>query len=104
MGRTLGSLHQAHVTAAAHAQGNVVAFLGDSITKRWVENTHLSGQTGITQWEQWFGRWIPLNLGIGGDRIQDAGWRLQHGLLSSPSLNVHTLHCCYTDATMLIHC
>lgn len=37
--------------------------------------------------------WAPLNLGIGGDRVQDLGWRLQHRLLapSSARLGAGTL-------------
>jgi hypothetical protein len=32
-------------------------------------------------WREHFEQWAPLNLAIGGDRVQDVGWRLQNGLL-----------------------
>jgi hypothetical protein len=41
------AVHQVHIAAAAHAQKSVGAFVGDSITKRWVEER--GSQTGITQ-------------------------------------------------------
>jgi platelet-activating factor acetylhydrolase IB subunit beta/gamma len=46
-------------------------FLGDSITRRWVDNLHL--------WDQYFGHYQPANFGVGGDAAQNLLWRVQNG-------------------------
>jgi platelet-activating factor acetylhydrolase IB subunit beta/gamma len=46
-------------------------FLGDSITRRWVENYHL--------WEHFLGQYQPANFGVGGDMAQNLLWRVQNG-------------------------
>jgi lysophospholipase L1-like esterase len=51
-----------------------VVFLGDSITDGW------RGAGKI--WDAEFGKFNPLNLGIGGDRTQHVLWRIQHDELS----------------------
>src|SRR5262245_34476874 len=51
-----------------------VVFLGDSITDGW-----RSGGGKIFETE--FGKFNPINLGIGGDRTQHVLWRIQHGEL-----------------------
>jgi lysophospholipase L1-like esterase len=47
-----------------------VVFLGDSITDGWGGNKAI--------WDAEFGKFNPLNLGIGGDRTQHVLWRIQH--------------------------
>ncbi|MBN1428197.1 MAG: GDSL family lipase [Anaerolineae bacterium] len=48
-----------------------VLFLGDSITRRWVEAPEL--------WEHYFGDYQPANFGVGGDAIQNLLWRILNG-------------------------
>ena len=51
-----------------------LAFVGDSITQGW-ENE------GRPVWERHFAAYNPVDLGFGGDRTENALWRLQHGEL-----------------------
>ncbi|MBN1887586.1 MAG: hypothetical protein JW850_06335 [Thermoflexales bacterium] len=46
-------------------------FLGDSITRRWVDVPGL--------WNHYFARYRPANFGVGGDVTQSLLWRVQHG-------------------------
>ncbi len=48
-----------------------LVFLGDSITRRWVENLEL--------WNKFFQRHDPVNLGVGSDATQNVIWRIQNG-------------------------
>ena len=48
-------------------------FLGDSITRRWVDHLHL--------WNYYFGHYQPANFGVGGDAAQNLLWRVQNGEL-----------------------
>ena len=82
------ALHKQHIGEATRATAvNRVAFLGDSITEGWWRSGFSGRVPSVAQpqcasiWKAHFGRWSPLNLAIGGDRAQDLGWRLQHGLL-----------------------
>lgn len=62
--------------AAARAGGHRVLFLGDSITQQW----------GTVGKQVFAAVWQPrgvLNCGIGGDRVQNVLWRLDHGLLAA---------------------
>ena len=83
------ALHQSQVAAAEAAHSTVVAFLGDSITEGWLRSGFSGRAPSVAQpkceahWKRAFDQWHPLNLAIGGDRAQDLGWRLQHGLLPS---------------------
>ena len=85
-------LHDSHVQQAHRARGTRLVFLGDSITEGWLRTGFSARAASIAQpaceaiWRRAFGRWRPLNFGIGGDRVQDLGWRLQHGLLAAPQL------------------
>jgi beta-glucosidase len=47
-----------------------VAFVGDSITARWGNGEN---------WQKHWGKYRAVNMGIGGDRTQNALWRLQNG-------------------------
>jgi lysophospholipase L1-like esterase len=46
-------------------------FVGDSITHFWEKFPE--------QWNQYFGQYKPLNLGISGDKTQHVLWRLENG-------------------------
>ena len=90
------TLHRKQVaTASAASSATRVVFLGDSITEGWLRSGFSGRVPSVAQPEcealfrDFFGAWNPLNLAIGGDRVQDLGWRLQHGLLRpalSPSV------------------
>jgi beta-glucosidase len=55
-----------------------VIFLGDSITAAWTAEWNVDEQKR-SLFEQFFGIYRPLNLGIGGDETQHVLWRLEHG-------------------------
>lgn len=48
-----------------------VVFLGDSLTRRWEDNSHL--------WSEFFSRFNPANFGVGGDCIENVLWRITNG-------------------------
>jgi lysophospholipase L1-like esterase len=50
-----------------------VIFLGDSITNGW------EGQAGQKAWDEYFGSFKPVNLGIGGDQTGHVLWRITEG-------------------------
>jgi lysophospholipase L1-like esterase len=49
-------------------------FDGDSITERWQN-------TGKDVWQKYYGSLKAVELGIGGDQVQNVLWRAQHGEL-----------------------
>jgi beta-glucosidase len=55
--------------------GTDLVLIGDSITDAW----RADPQREIL--EDYFGRYRPYNIGIGGDQTQDVLWRIQHGEL-----------------------
>ena len=46
-------------------------FLGDSITRRWVDVPRL--------WNHYFAHYQPANFGVGGDAVENLLWRVQNG-------------------------
>jgi lysophospholipase L1-like esterase len=50
-----------------------VIFLGDSITHGW------EGENGKRAWQEYFGSFKPVNLGIGGDQTGHVLWRITDG-------------------------
>lgn len=64
--------------------GTDLVFVGDSITDGW------RGDPQRAIFEDYFGRYRPYNIGIGGDETQHVLWRIQHGELDglSPKLVV----------------
>lgn len=48
-------------------------FIGDSITRRWLEVPHL--------WESYFSKYNSANFGVGADTIQNLKWRILNGEL-----------------------
>ncbi len=51
-----------------------VAFIGDSIIQGWTDRAKSS-------WANNFGKFNPLQLAIGGDKTENAIWRIQNGAL-----------------------
>ena len=61
---------------AAMKKGPIqLVFVGDSITDAW------RGGPQHEVYEQRWGKYNPLNLGISGDKTQNVLWRLEHGEL-----------------------
>lgn len=69
------SRHQQQLAAPHRAQAGIL-FLGDSITEAWCESE---------PFKRAFGRYTPLNLGIGGDQTQHLLWRVDQGALAGTS-------------------
>ena len=83
------AVHAEQMTAARAAASARVAFVGDSITEGWIRTGFSATQPSVPQpeaeaiWRESFARrYNAVNLGIGGDRVQDVGWRVQQGLLA----------------------
>lgn len=74
--------HEAICRSVAEGDPEVI-FIGDSITHFWEREGSLS-------WKENYGRFNPVNMGFGGDRVQHLLWRLQNGELEgiSPKLTV----------------
>lgn len=62
--------HQAQCEALLAADSELV-FIGDSITARWPAELL----------QEAFGAFRPVNLGIGGDWLQNVRWRVENGVL-----------------------
>jgi lysophospholipase L1-like esterase len=65
--------------------GTQLVFVGDSITDGWRSDP----QREI--FEDYFGRYRPYNIGIGGDETQHVLWRINHGELDGLSPKVVVL-------------
>jgi lysophospholipase L1-like esterase len=72
--------HQAQCDAVISNKADLV-FIGDSITARWPSEL-LQAR---------YGKHRPVNLGIGGDWIQNVLWRVLHGVLGKASPKVIVL-------------
>lgn len=69
-----------HVNAytTANPSGKLdVLLVGDSITQQW--GSTLDNKPLNAAWQSRFGQYTALNIGIGGDKIQNVLWRLDHG-------------------------
>ncbi len=73
----------------AMKDGIDVALLGDSITQGW--GGGWDGAPFNAAWQKQFGALKVVNLGIGGDRIENILWRLDHGALNGASPKVIVL-------------
>lgn len=70
------------LVAAGH--GPELVFIGDSITQGWEKE-------GREIWQRHYAGYHALNLGFGGDRTENALWRLQHGELDGLAPKVAVL-------------
>lgn len=71
---------------AVKRDGPRLLFLGDSITHFFggipVDPVLLEYQRMAPDiWDESFGRWNPVNLGFGNDRVENVLWRVRHGEL-----------------------
>jgi thiol-disulfide isomerase/thioredoxin/lysophospholipase L1-like esterase/tetratricopeptide (TPR) repeat protein len=66
-----------------------VALIGDSITQGW--GGGWDGAPLSAEWQKHFGDKKTVNLGIGGDRMENVLWRLDHGALDGVSPKVIVL-------------
>jgi lysophospholipase L1-like esterase len=80
IGTAYADKHKAQCVAVVTTRSELV-FIGDSITARWPQEV-LEGR---------FGSHRPLNLGIGGDWIQNVLWRVQNGLFDRAAPKVVVL-------------
>ena len=67
-----GARHQLINSRAKPGEVDLI-FIGDSITQGW------EGKGAAPIWEKHFGKYKPMNAGIGGDRTQHVIWRLENG-------------------------
>ena len=70
-------------------QGIDIVLIGDSITQGW--GGGWDGTPFNAAWKKQFGERKALNLGIGGDRIENILWRLDHGALDGATPKVIVL-------------
>jgi lysophospholipase L1-like esterase len=80
IGAAYADKHKAQCVAVVATRPELV-FIGDSITARWPQDV-LQAR---------FGSHRPLNLGIGGDWIQNVLWRVQNGLFDRAAPKVVVL-------------
>jgi lysophospholipase L1-like esterase len=80
IGSAYADKHQAQCEAVVATRPDLV-FIGDSITARWPQEVL----------EARFGKHRPLNLGIGGDWIQNVIWRVQNDTLDKAEPKVVVL-------------
>lgn len=73
----------------AMKDGIDIALLGDSITQGW--GGGWDGSPFSAAWQKQFDGMKTVNLGIGGDRMENILWRLDHGALDGASPKVIVL-------------
>jgi hypothetical protein len=85
------SVQERHLSSLLESDKPEVVFMGDGIIEGLVRMPLVPGQESrITEekeevqrmWAELFGKYKPINLGLGGDRVSDLGWRLSHGLVT----------------------
>lgn len=82
--------HATNIEQVKAAGANIdIALLGDSITQGW--GGGWDGAPFNAAWRKHFGDRKTVNLGIGGDRVENILWRLDHGALDGASPRVIVL-------------
>lgn len=82
--------HATNIANVKAAGRNIdIALLGDSITQAW--GGGWDGAPFNAAWQKYFGTLKTVNLGIGGDRVENILWRLDHGALDGISPKVIVL-------------
>jgi lysophospholipase L1-like esterase len=82
--------HATNIEQVKAAGANIdIALLGDSITQGW--GGGWDGAPFNAAWRKHFGDRKTVNLGIGGDRVENILWRLDHGALDGASPRVVVL-------------
>ena len=76
-------LHNRYVELASTSKANL-AFIGDSIINGLSRYKHI--------WKK-FSSYNVINLGIGGDKIQNVFWRIKNGTLPMKATTFLVLHC-----------
>ena len=70
-----------HTKLIDHVRANKgpvdILLLGDSITQQW--GSLLDNKPLNAAWQNLFGKYKTINLGIGGEKSQNLLWRLDHG-------------------------
>ena len=77
-------LHNRYVELASTSKANLV-FIGDSIVNRLTRYKHIC--------EKKFFSYNAINLGIGGNKIQNVFWRIKNGTLPLKTTIFLVLHC-----------
>ena len=77
-------LHNSYVESASISQASL-AFIGDSIVNGLSKYKHI--------WIKFFSSYNAINLGIGGDRIQNVFWRIKKESLPLKAARFLVLHC-----------
>jgi lysophospholipase L1-like esterase len=70
-----------HAKLVKHLEGRKgpvdVLLVGDSITQQW--GSPLDNKPLNEGWQKHLGQYSAVNIGIGGDKVQNVLWRLDHG-------------------------
>jgi platelet-activating factor acetylhydrolase IB subunit beta/gamma len=67
-----------------------ILLLGDSITQHWGDDV-VDNTPWRSAWKTRLGKRSAINAGIGGDRIENVLWRIEHGALTGSSPRVVVL-------------
>ena len=76
-------LHAGHTNDLATLKPNVL-FMGDSITRNWLNGNLWSGvYAGINIWNNYYTNRIGYNIGISGEKIEHLLWRVMNGVFAN---------------------
>ena len=83
-------LHTQIVAKVQQTAAPDLLLVGDSITQHWGDDV-VDHAPLRPAWVRHFGKRSMINAGIGGDRIENVLWRIEHGALSGPAPRVVVL-------------